>query len=137
MEITININGQIVSVEVSVEVYEYLDAADRKAENLIHEQRRHWDAREFDEYIVFTEGQRCYYQTPEQIVMHKETMQMIEDALLLCTEHQRHRFLLYALEDMSCTQIAALYGCSKVSVHESIQAVRKKCKKYFSKHPDD
>lgn len=137
MEITININGQSISVEVSVEVYEYLDAADRKEENLAHEQRRHWDAREFDEYIVFTEGQRCYYQTPEQIVMHKETMQMIWNALMCCTEHQRRRFLLYALEDKSCSEIAALHGCSKANVHESIQAARKKCKKYFSKHPDD
>lgn len=137
MEITININGQMVSVEGSVEVYEYLEAADRKEENLAHEQRRHWDAREFDEYIVFSQGRYCYYQTPEQIVMHKETMQMIRDALLLCTEHQRHRFLLYALEDMSCAEIAAMYGCSKISVYESIQAVRKKCKKFFQKHPND
>lgn len=137
MEITININGQSVSVEVSVEVYEYLDTADRKEENLAHEQRRHWDAREFDEYIVFTEGKCCYYQTPEQIVMHKEIMQMIQDALLFCTEHQRRRFLLYALDDMSCAEIAARDGCSKANVHESIQAARKKCKKYFSKHPDD
>lgn len=137
MEITINFNGQIVSVEVSVEVYEYLDAADRKEENLAHEQRRHWDAREFDEYIVFTEGKCCYYQTPEQIVMHKETMQMIQEALLLCTEHQRHRFLLYALEDMSYAKIAAQYGCSKEAVHCSIEAVRKKCKKIFSKHLND
>lgn len=137
MEIIINVNGQIVSVEVSVEVYEYLDAADRKEENLAHEQRRHWDAREFDEYIVFAQGWSCYYQTPEQIIMHRETMQMIRDALMCCTEHQRRRFLLYALEDMSCAEIAALHGCSKANVHESIQAARKKCKKYFSKHPDD
>ena len=137
MEITINVGGQIVSVEVSVEVYEYLDAADRKEENLAHEQRRHWDMREFDEYIVFSEGRSFYYQTPEQILMRKETMQMIQDVLMLCTENQRRRFLLYALEDMSCAQIAALYGCSKISVHESIQTVRKKCKKYFQNHPND
>ena len=55
MEVAINIGGQIVSVEVSIEVYEYLGAADRKEENLLHEQRRHWDAREFDEYIIFAE----------------------------------------------------------------------------------
>ena len=55
MEITINVGGQIVSVEVSVEVYEYLDAADRKEDNLAHEQRRHWDMGEFDEYIVFAQ----------------------------------------------------------------------------------
>ena len=56
MEVTINYNGQAVAVEVTLEVYEYLDRADHKAENLSHEQRRHWDGREFDEYIVATEG---------------------------------------------------------------------------------
>ena len=43
MEVTINYNGQAVTVEVTLEVYEYLDRADHKAENLSHEQRRHWD----------------------------------------------------------------------------------------------
>ena len=56
MEVTINYNGQAVAVEVTLEVYEFLDRADHKAENLSHEQRRHWDGREFDEYIVATEG---------------------------------------------------------------------------------
>ena len=50
MEITISYYGQAVSV--SVEVYEYLTPADHKAENLTHEQRRHWDGREFDNYII-------------------------------------------------------------------------------------
>ena len=35
MEITIKIDGQAVSVEVSMEVYEYLEQADRKMENLM------------------------------------------------------------------------------------------------------
>ena len=52
MEVHIEIYGQSVNVEVSVEVREYLDRADHKTENLLHEQRRHWDGREFDEYIV-------------------------------------------------------------------------------------
>ena len=56
MEVTIHYNGQAVAVEVTLEVYEFLDRADHKAENLSHEQRRHWDGREFDEYIVATEG---------------------------------------------------------------------------------
>ena len=54
MEVTIHYNGQAVAVEVTLEVYEFLDRADHKAENLSHEQRRHWDGREFDEYIVAT-----------------------------------------------------------------------------------
>lgn len=40
MEVTIKINGQALSVEVSVEVYECLDRADHKEENLAHEKRR-------------------------------------------------------------------------------------------------
>ena len=57
MEVTINYNGQAVAVEVTLEVYELLDRADHKTENLFHEQRRHWDGREFDEYIITTEGE--------------------------------------------------------------------------------
>ena len=137
MEVAINIGGQIASVEVSIEVYEYLYAANRKEENLSHEQRRHWDAREFDEYIVFAEGRSCYCQSPEQIILRRETMQAIREALMCCTEHQRQRFLMYALEDMSCAQIAVLYSCSRVAVHYSIEAARKKCKEFYLKHLND
>ncbi len=61
MEVTINYNGQAVTVEVTLEVYEFLDRADHKTENLFHEQRRHWDGREFDEYIITTEQQNILY----------------------------------------------------------------------------
>ena len=52
MEITINYNGRLVTVEVSAEVAECLEEGRRKDENLRHEQRRHWDDRELDEYII-------------------------------------------------------------------------------------
>ena len=38
MEVTINYNGQAVAVEVTLEVYEFLDRANHKTENLFHEQ---------------------------------------------------------------------------------------------------
>ena len=41
MEITIKIDGRLVTVEVNAEAYEDLDRAVRKTENLAHEQRRH------------------------------------------------------------------------------------------------
>ena len=56
MEITIKINGRMVSVEVSDEVAECYGQGRRKVENLYHEKRRHWDDWEFDEYIAATEG---------------------------------------------------------------------------------
>ena len=137
MEITIKINGRMVAVEVSGEVAEYMDAGRRKAENLYHEKRRHWDVREFDEYIVATEGLLPYQPTPEEIVCQRETMALLLSILDSCTAIQRERFLLYALYGYSYAEIGILCGCSKVSAFESIEAVRKKFLKFFENHPND
>ena len=129
MEVTIKINGQALSVEVSVEVYEYLDEADHKNENLAHERRRHWDGREFDEYIASTEGRLPYQETPEQQVCRMETRDELLSVLENCTEAQRRRFLLYALDGLTYEQIARLCGCSRSSVQSSIEGVRKRFQK--------
>lgn len=134
MEVHIKIHGQNATVEVSVEVGEYLDRADHKAENLTHEQRRHWDRREFNEYIVARES-RCYSETPEQWICRKETLQEIMIALESCTEFQRQRFLLFALDGLSYAEIGKFCGCSKSAVQSSIGAVRKKCRDYFKNSP--
>jgi DNA-directed RNA polymerase specialized sigma24 family protein len=128
MEVHIKIHGQNATVEVSVEVGEYLDRTDHKTENLFHEQRRHWDGREFDEYIVAHECSRSYYETPEDLLCRKETLQEITVALESCTAKQRYRFLLFALEGLSCSQIGNICGCSKSAIMRSIEAVRKKVK---------
>ena len=130
MEITINYYGQAVSVPV--EVYEYLTQADHKAENLAHEQRRHWDGRECDEYIISTEGRLPYCATPEELVCQRETLDEILAVLALCTPTQRERFLLFALDGYTYTEISRMCNCSKVAVHQSIKAVREKFLKFFS-----
>lgn len=131
MEVTINYNGQAISVEVTVEVYEYLDRAAHKEENLSHEKRRHWDGREFDEYIAFTEAAGACSETPEEYVCRKETLKELLSALARCTDTQQRRFRLYALDGLTYEQIAKLDGCSKAAVQDSIEAVRKKVKKFF------
>ena len=133
MEITIKINGHRVSIEVSDEVAECYSQSRRKAENLSHEKQRHWDDREFDEYIVAAEGRLPYCATPEELVCQQETLDEIMAVLALCTETQRERFLLHALYDFSYAEIARMCGCSKIAVHCSIEAVRKKFLKFFKK----
>ena len=123
MEITIKINGRMVSVEVSDEVAECYDQGRRKAENLYHEKRRHWDDREFDEYIVITEGRLPYCATPEELVCQRETLDEIMAVLALCTSIQRERFLLHALYDYSYDEIARICGCSKSAVQKSVNTV--------------
>ena len=131
MEITINYNGRFVSVEVSAEVYEYLDQADHKTENLAHEQRRHWDGRELDEYIITAEGRLPYCATPEDVICQRETLDEIMAVLALCTEKQRERSLLHALYDLSYEEVGKPCGCSKGAVEKSIAAVKNIFKKFW------
>ena len=133
MEITIKINGRDVTVEVSAEVAECLDAGEHKSENLYHEKRRHWDDREFDEYIIAVEGRLPYSASPEEQVCRKETWDEIMAVLALCTDTQRERFLLHALYDLSYEDVGKICGCSDVAVYKSIKAVRKKFLKFFTK----
>lgn len=133
MEITIKINGRDVTVEVSAEIAECLDAGERKAENLYHEKRRHWDDREFDEYIIAAEGRLPYCASPEELLCQRETLDEILAVLALCTPTQRERFLLHALYDLSYAEIAEMCGCSKYAVRDSIAAVRKIFQTFFKK----
>ena len=126
MEITIKIDGRMVSVKVSTEVREFWEQGKRNSRKLYREQQRYWDGRECDEYIITAEGRLPYCATPEDIICQQETLDEIMAVLALCTEKQRERFLLHALYDLSYEEVGKLCGCSKVSVCRSIMAVRKK-----------
>lgn len=137
MKILLSINGQVVDVEASVELYHGWEEMRRKDENLRHEQRRHWDSREFDERIILREGSHLYYESPEQRYLRMETLTEIQETLASCTQTQRERFLLHALDGLSYAKIAGLQRCSKYAVRESVEAVRKKFQKNLGKHPHE
>ena len=136
MEVTINYNGQAVTVEVTLEVYEFLDRADHKTENLFHEQRRHWDGREFDEYIITTEGVGAYGETPEDILLEREEMTTrlhliaaLPVALAHATPTQARRVHAYYIAGIKQPEIARREGIhsSKVSVaiHRGLRNMRR------------
>ena len=137
MEVTINYNGQAVAVEVTLEVYEFLDRADHKAENLSHEQRRHWDGREFDEYIVATEGVGIYGETPEEYLCRMETLGELMAVRTPAPRPSAAGSCSMPLDGLTLAEIGTVCGCSKVSVHESIDAVRKKFLKFFANYPNE
>ena len=67
--------------------------------------------REFDEYIITTEGVGAYGETPEEYLCRMETLHELMEVLNTCTEAQRRRFLLYALDGLSLAEIGVLCGC--------------------------
>ena len=131
METTIKINGRMMSVEVSTEVWEFLEQDKRTSRNLQQEQQRHWDVRSYDEYIIATEGRLPYCATPEDVICQRETLNEIMAVLALCTEKQRERFLLHALYDLSYEEVGKLCKCSKGTVQTSINAVKEKFQKFW------
>ena len=123
-------------MEVTLEVYEFLDRADHKTENLFHEQRRHWDGREFDEYIITTEGVGAYGETPEDILLEREEMTTrlhliaaLPVALAHATPTQARRVHAYYIDGIKQPEISRREGIhsSKVSVaiHRGLRNMRR------------
>ena len=137
MEISIRIDGHMLSVEVSTEVGEFWEQGKSGNRKLYRERQRYWDGREYDEYIIATEGRLPYCASPEELICQRETLDEIMAVLDSCTNIQRERFLLHALYDFSYAEVAMLCGCSKQAVQLSIDAVRKKFLKFFQNHLDD
>ena len=82
-------------------------------------------------YIVATEGVGIYGETPEEYLCRMETLGELMAVLDTCTEAQRRRFLLYALDGLTLAEIGTVCGCSKVAVYQSVEAVRKKFINFF------
>ena len=131
MEITIRIDEQLVTVEVSNEVGEFWEQGKRNNRKLYREKQRYWDGRGYEEYIIETEGHLPYCATPEDVICQWETLDEVMTVLALCTEKQRERFLLHALYDLSYEEVGKLCGCSKGTVQTSINAVKKKFQKFW------
>ena len=131
MEITIKRYSRKMTYEDAATLDEFWELVKRTERSLDREQRRHWDGRECDEYIIAAQGVLPYCATPEELVCQQETLDEILAVLALCTPTQRERFLLYALYDFSYAEIGRRCGCSKAAVHESIEGVRKKFFKFY------
>ena len=123
MEVTINYNGQAVAVEVTLEVYEFLDRADHKTENLFHEQRRHWDGREFDEYIITTEGVGAY----------EELIRRLYEAISSLPPMQARRVHARYMLGMKVKDIAAKEGITPAQAGKSIHAALRRLRRYFAR----
>ena len=76
-----------------------------------------------------------YGETPEDYLCRMETLDELMTVLDTCTEAQRRRFLLYALDGLSYAEIGTICGCSKYSVRDSIIAVRKFSKIFLKTDP--
>ena len=133
MGITIRKHRRNLSYDDAATLDEFWVIAKQFDRSLYRAWKDQWDERGYNEYIVATEGRLPYCESPEQYVCRMETREEILAVLALCTEKQRERFLLHALYDLSYEEVGDICGCSKVAVHLSVEAVRKRFLKFFQK----
>ncbi len=131
MGITIKKHRCKLSYEDATTLDELWVLAKKFDRSLYREWKDHWDERGYDEYIVVTEGRLPYCESPEEYVCRMETRREILAVLALCTEKQRERFLLHALYDLSYEEVGKICGCSKGTVQNSIEAVRRIFQKFW------
>lgn len=136
MEITIKRYSRKLTYEDAATLDEFWELAKRTERSLDREQRRHWDGRECDEYIIAAQGVPPYCATPEELVCQQETLDEILAVLALCTPTQRERFC-----SMRCTitVMRKSGGCAAAPRPQSMTALRAfgKVFKFSADRPDD
>ena len=130
-----NSDTTTIEIETSEEIAVTLTESYRKEDNLARKCRYHhysYDA------IDFEGEEYADPDTPESILTDSEaeaeSNARYAQALALLTEVQRSRFLMYAA-GLSTHEIARREGTNQKSVHESIEAARKKLKKFYADTP--
>ena len=127
----IKYRGQTVSptCEITLEVFAlYVEEFNKPLEKQRNEHRRHIAAGSLDDFD--TAGELASHTA--DVEDRRVTMYAIEAVLKTCTPIQQRRFRLHFVEGYSYTEIAAMENCIKAAVSQSVDAVKKKIKKYFS-----
>ena len=129
MKIEIKDNdGNIVSVEVSEEVYAVLQEENKEQEHQRYERRKHIDDRELNDYIVH---QKRVAENLEDYCINREQLKEIQKIVSTCTETQQRRFYLNRICGYSYTEIAQMEKCGLNRIKKSVIAVEEKIKNFF------
>ncbi len=123
-------NNEVISVDITKEIFEEFDEFEREDARQIQEMARH------NELNIVTEEtlNRRAFNKPESIddiIMKNIDNEKLQKALDKLTKEQRRRILLYYDYQLTMEEIATIEGCSKQSIQESIKWGIKKLKNFF------
>lgn len=128
MKITWNFaDGTTSEVEVNEEIGNFITASRREESNAERRHRRHCYSLD----AVLYEGKEYGTSTtPEDEMVTEEQQKHINEAFSHLTEKQQQRLLMLA-DGLSCREIASREGVNFRTVYDSIEAGKKKFKKFF------
>ena len=116
-----------IELDVPENVAITLETSYREEDNLARKWRYHHYSLDAIDY----EGMEyAAPDTPERLMLEAEANDRCRAALAQLTDTQRRRFVMYA-SGLSTHEIARREGANQKSVHESIEAAKKKLQRFF------
>ncbi len=125
-----DVNGKYIETEVTETVYCCLQGLHRSERNLVRSDERHIEQSEQSETTIYEKGNVDLSST-EDITFDNLRSAELKKAMTILTEKQRIRIHRYYWDKMTLQQIANVDNCAHQTISESIEAARKKIRKFM------
>lgn len=125
---TIEYDDDCIEVDVSREVYEYLEQDRKRQQAQDRSDRRHLSKGTFEQDCIGSQRVSIYTDETYLEVVHKMELEKLEIALQMLSSDEQVLIELYYYEDWSMEQIGQYFGISRMAVSKRHNRVIKKLK---------
>lgn len=125
---TIEYDDDCIEVDVSKEVYEYLEQDRRRQQAQERSDRRHLSKGTFEQDRIVSQRVPIFTDETYLEVVHKMKLEKLQSALQMLSSDEQVLIELYYYEDWSMEQIGQYFGISKMAVSKRHNRVIKKLK---------
>lgn len=129
---TIEYDDDCIEVDVSKEVYEYLEQDRRRQQAQDRSDRRHLSKGTFEQDCIGSQRVPIYTDGTYLEVIHKMELEKLQSALQMLSSDEQTLIELYYYEDWSMEQIGQYFGISKMAVSKRHNRVIKKLKELMA-----
>ena len=129
---TIEYDDDCIEVDVSKEVYEYLEQERRRQQAQDRSDRRHLSKGTFEQDCIGSQRVLIYTDETYLEVIHKMELKKLRSALRMLSSDERALIELYYYRDWSMEQIGRYFGISRMAVSKRHNRIIKKLRELMA-----
>lgn len=129
---TIEYDDDCIEVDVSREVYEYLEQDRKRQQAQDLSDRRHLSEGTFEQDCIGSQRVSIFTDETYLEVIHKMELEKLQSALQLLSSNEQVLIELYYYKDWSMEQIGQYFGISRMAVSKRHNRVIKKLKELMA-----
>ncbi len=129
---TIEYDDDCIEVDVSEEVYEYLEQDRRRQQAQDRSDRRHLSKGTFEQDCIGSQRVPIYTDETYLEVVNKMKLEKLQNALQMLSSNEQVLIELYYYKDWSMEQIGQYFGISRMAVSKRHNRVIKKLKELMA-----